>query len=58
MTVLTFDKIVASLLPLLKKLTTDKTAELLAPDDMDMTDARPIFDWEQVIRKRGAVCAV
>lgn len=50
-----FDKIVASLLPLLEKLTTGKTAELLAPDYMDMTDPRPIFDWEQVIRKRGIV---
>ncbi|EJK9188000.1 hypothetical protein NLX19_004646, partial [Escherichia coli] len=31
-----FDKIVASLLPLLEKLTTGKTAELLAPDYLDM----------------------
>lgn len=50
-----FDKIVASLLPLLEKLTTGKTAELLAPDYLDMTDPRPIFDWMQVIRKRGVV---
>ncbi|ELQ9310777.1 type IV conjugative transfer system coupling protein TraD [Serratia marcescens] len=50
-----FDKIVASLLPLLEKLTTGKTAELLAPNYMDMSDPRPIFDWEQVIRKRGIV---
>lgn len=47
-----FDKIVASLLPLLEKLTTGKTAELLAPDYLDMNDSRPIFDWEQIIRKR------
>ena len=33
-----FDKIVASLLPLLEKLTTGKTAELLAPNYMDMND--------------------
>lgn len=50
-----FDKIVASLLPLLEKLTTGKTAELLAPDYLDMTDPRPIFDWMQIIRKRGVV---
>ncbi|WP_127958579.1 type IV conjugative transfer system coupling protein TraD [Serratia microhaemolytica] len=50
-----FDKIVASLLPLLEKLTTGKTAELLAPDYLDMDDPRPIFDWEQVIRKKGIV---
>lgn len=50
-----FDKIVASLLPLLEKLTTGKTAELLAPNYLDMTDSRPIFDWMQIIRKRGVV---
>ncbi len=50
-----FDKIVASLLPLLEKLTTGKTAELLAPDYLDMSDTRPVFDWEQVIRKKAVV---
>ncbi|KMK84124.1 type IV conjugative transfer system coupling protein TraD [Pectobacterium brasiliense] len=50
-----FDKIVASLLPLLEKLTTGKTAALLAPDYTDMDDPRPIFDWQEVIRKRGIV---
>lgn len=50
-----FDKIVASLLPLLEKLTTGKTAELLAPDHLDMDDPRPVFDWEQVIRKKAVV---
>lgn len=50
-----FDKIVASLLPLLEKLTTGKTAELLAPDYLDMSDSRPIFDWEQIIRKKAVV---
>nr|WP_310615680.1 type IV conjugative transfer system coupling protein TraD [Pantoea cypripedii] len=50
-----FDKIVASLLPLLEKLTTGKTAELLAPNYLDMADSRPIFDWEQVIRKKAVV---
>lgn len=50
-----FDKIVASLLPLLEKLTSGKTAELLAPNYSDLRDDRPIFDWMQVIRKRGVV---
>jgi conjugative coupling factor TraD (TOL family) len=50
-----FDKIVASLLPLLEKLTTGKTAALLAPDYNDMDDKRPIFDWQEVIRKKGIV---
>ncbi|MBA4682163.1 MAG: type IV conjugative transfer system coupling protein TraD [Pseudomonas sp.] len=50
-----FDKIVASLLPLLEKLTTGKTAQLLAPDYTDLDDPRPIFDWLQVIRKRAVV---
>lgn len=50
-----FDKIVASLMPFLEKLTTGKTAKLLAPDYHDINDDRPIFDWSQVIRKRGIV---
>lgn len=50
-----FDKIVASLLPLLEKLTTGKTAQLLAPNYSDLNDSRPIFDWQQIIRKRGVV---
>jgi hypothetical protein len=49
-----FDKIVASLLPLLEKLTTGKTAQLLAPNYTDLEDPRPIFDWMQIIRKRGS----
>lgn len=50
-----FDKIVASLLPLLEKLTSGRIAELLSPDYQDLEDPRPIFDWQQVIRKRGIV---
>ncbi|WKS98613.1 type IV conjugative transfer system coupling protein TraD [Gallibacterium salpingitidis] len=50
-----FDKIVASLLPLLEKLTTGKIAELLAPNYSDIHDERPIFDWQEIIRKRGIV---
>lgn len=50
-----FDKIVASLLPLLEKLTTGHIAQLLAPNYTDLTDPRPIFDWMQIIRKRAVV---
>lgn len=50
-----FDKLVASLLPLLEKLTTGQIGKLLAPDYFDTNDERPIFDWMQIIRKRGIV---
>ena len=50
-----FDKLTASLLPLLEKLTSGKTGELLAPDYADLVDARPIFDWHRLIRERGIV---
>lgn len=50
-----FDKIVASLLPLLEKLTTGKVSELLSPNYADMEDPRPVIDWLQVIRRRGVV---
>lgn len=50
-----FDKIVASLLPLLEKLTTGRVSELLSPDYLDPGDVRPIFDWRQVINQRRVV---
>jgi conjugative coupling factor TraD (TOL family) len=50
-----FSKITASLGPLLKKLTTGKSAELLSPDYEDIHDERPIFDWLQVIRNKKIV---
>jgi conjugative coupling factor TraD (TOL family) len=50
-----FDKIVASLLPLLEKLTTGKSAQLLAPDYLDTKDNRPIFDWRSVVNTGGVV---
>lgn len=50
-----FDKIVASLLPLLEKLTGGKMATLLSPDYRDMNDSRPLLDWQQVIRRKGVV---
>jgi conjugative coupling factor TraD (SXT/TOL subfamily) len=50
-----FDKLVASLLPLLEKLTTGKIGKLIAPDYFDTSDERAIIDWTQIIRKRGIV---
>ena len=50
-----FDKITASLLPFLEKITTGRTAELIAPDYFDIEDERPLFDWMQIIRKKGIV---
>ncbi|MDB5821395.1 MAG: traD, partial [Herminiimonas sp.] len=50
-----FDKLVASLLPLLEKLTTGKAAALISPDYDDPNDHRPIFDWMSVINKAGIV---
>ena len=50
-----FDKIVASLLPLLEKLTTGTLAALLAPDYHDLDDTRPILDWQQAIRQKAIV---
>ena len=50
-----FDKIVASLLPLMEKLITGKTATLISPDYTDMNDTRPIIDWRQIIRRQGIV---
>ncbi len=49
-----FDKLVASLLPLMEKLTTGRTAALLSPID-DPTDWRPVFDWTTIINLRGIV---
>ena len=50
-----FDKLVASLLPLLEKLTTGKAAELLSPDYLDMSDGRPIWDWRRVVNQKAVV---
>ncbi len=50
-----FDKLTASLLPLLEKLTSGKSGELLAPDYGDTHDPRPILDWMRVIRQQGIV---
>lgn len=50
-----FDKIVASLLPLMEKLISGKIASLISPDYADQEDLRPIMDWRQVIRRKGIV---
>ena len=50
-----FDKIVASLLPLMEKLISGRTAKLISPDYADTEDHRPIFDWMQIIRRKGIV---
>ena len=50
-----FDKLVASLLPLMEKLVSGKLAGLIAPDYLDTGDTRPIFDWMTVIRRKGIV---
>lgn len=50
-----FDKLVVTLMPLLEKLCSGATAELLSPDYFNLNDPRPIFDWMQVIRRKGIV---
>ncbi len=50
-----YDKLVASLFPLLEKLTSGPAGELLSPDYLDLDDKRPIFDWDTVIRTGGIV---
>ena len=50
-----FSKITASLGPLLKKLTTGESAELLSPDYNNVNDERPILDWLQVIRNKQII---
>ena len=50
-----FDKLVASLLPLLEKLTSGKSAELLAPDYLDLEDERPVWDWQKVVNQKLVV---
>ena len=50
-----FDKLTASLLPLLEKLTTGRIGKLLSPDYTDTSDQRPILDWMRVIREQGIV---
>ena len=50
-----FDKIVSSVGPLMEKLTTGKLAELISPNYLNEDDSRPIFEWLEVIRRKGLV---
>ncbi|SEG89532.1 type IV conjugative transfer system coupling protein TraD [Marinobacterium lutimaris] len=50
-----YSKLVASLIPLLEKVTTGKIGKLLAPDYTDTDDDRAIFDWTQIIRQKGVI---
>ncbi len=50
-----FDKIVSSVGPLMEKLTTGKLAELISPNYLNDDDSRPIFEWLEVIRRKGIV---
>jgi conjugative coupling factor TraD (TOL family) len=50
-----FDKIVSSVGPLMEKLTTGNIAELISPNYEDEADSRPIFEWMEVIRRKGIV---
>lgn len=50
-----FDKLTASLLPLLEKLTSGSSGSLLAPNYGDVLDPRPILDWMRVIRENAVV---
>ncbi len=52
-----YSKLVASLRPLLDKLTSGDISELLSPkeDDEDNKDNRPIIDWTQIMRQKAVV---
>ena len=50
-----YDKITASVGPLLEKLTSGQLAALLSPDYEDVDDTRPILDWIQIFRQNQIV---
>ncbi|MEZ5574066.1 MAG: type IV conjugative transfer system coupling protein TraD [Halioglobus sp.] len=50
-----FDKIVSSVGPLMEKLTTGTIAALISPDYHNEQDTRPIFEWMDVVRRKGIV---
>ena len=50
-----FDKIVSSVGPLMEKLTTGEVAALISPDYLNASDPRRIFEWLEIIRRRGIV---
>lgn len=49
------DKITASLLPLMSKLTSGDVGKLLVPDYLDASTDREILDWRKEIRNGGIV---
>ena len=50
-----YDKITASFLPMLEKLTSGRVLELIAPDYDDLSDKRPILDWQKIARNGSVV---
>lgn len=50
-----FEKLVASVKPLLEKLTNGRAGELISPNYADPNDPRPVFDWATVIANGGIV---
>jgi len=50
-----FEKLVASLYPLLEKLTTGHISQLLSPNYDDAHDPRPVINWTRVIETGGIV---
>lgn len=50
-----YDKITASVGPLLEKLTTGSIADLLSPQEDKLEDQRPIMDWLDVIKNKKIV---
>lgn len=50
-----YNKITASLIPLLTKLTSGTIADLLSPDYSDVLDERPEISWQQIIETNAVV---
>lgn len=49
-----FDKLTASLLPFVEKVTSGRLVELVAPT-YDAKDSRPIIDWMTIMRQKAVV---
>ena len=50
-----FDKLVASLLPFLEKVTTGNIAPLLSPMPDDLNDRRPVIEWRSMMNRNAVV---
>ena len=50
-----YNKITASLIPLLTKLTSGRISELVSPDYSDLQDERPEISWQQIIQSNAVV---